>query len=76
MEQAKAGVVRINTDSGNGTGVIFETTGNGRAFVLTNYHVVDDAYRIEVQASDRSEYSATLRGYNAYNDLAVPGNLL
>ena len=64
-------MVRINTNSGNGTGVIFETTGNGRAFVLTNYHVVDDAYRIEVQISDGSEYSATLKGYDAYKDLAV-----
>ena len=71
MEQAKAGVVRINTNSGNGTGVIFETTGNGRAFVLTNYHVVDDAYRIEVQVSDGGGYSATLKGYDAYKDLAV-----
>ena len=71
VEQVKAGVVRINTNSGNGTGVIFETTGNGRAFVLTNYHVVDDAHRIEVQISDGSEYSATLKGYDAYKDLAV-----
>ena len=71
VEQVKAGVVRVNTDSGNGTGVIFETTGNGRAFVLTNYHVVEAAYRIEVQVSDGNGYSATLRGYDAYKDLAV-----
>ena len=64
-------MVRINTNSGNGTGVIFETTGNGRAFVLTNYHVVDEAHRIEVQISDGTGYSATLRGYDAYKDLAV-----
>jgi hypothetical protein len=71
VEEAKVGVVRINTDSGNGTGVIFETTGNGRAFVLTNFHVVEEAYWIEVQVSDGSAYSATLKGYDAYKDLAV-----
>lgn len=71
MEQAKTGVVRINTNAGNGTGVIFETTGNGRAFVLTNYHVVEGTHRIEVQVSDGTGYSATLRGYDAYKDLAV-----
>ena len=71
VEQAKVGVVRINTDSGNGTGVIFETTGNGRAFVLTNYHVIKGGHRIEVQVSDGTGYSATLRGYDAYKDLAV-----
>ncbi len=71
VEQVKAGVVRINTNSGSGTGVIFETTGNGRAFVLTNYHVVEGANRIEAQLSDGSGYSATLRGYDAYKDLAV-----
>lgn len=67
----KTGVVRISTNSGSGTGVIFETSGDGRAFVLTNYHVVDDAYRIEVQITDGSRYSATLQGYDAYKDLAV-----
>lgn len=71
VEQVKTGVVRISTNSGSGTGVIFETSGDGRAFVLTNYHVVDDAYRIEVQITDGSRYSATLQGYDAYKDLAV-----
>ena len=64
-------MVRINAGSSTGTGVIFETNGDGRAFVLTNYHVVEDDYRVEVQVSDGTGYSATLQGYDAYKDLAV-----
>ena len=64
-------MVRIETNSGSGTGVIFETTGDGRGFVLTNYHVVDDSSGIEVQVSEGSNYRATLMGYDAVKDLAV-----
>ena len=71
VEQAKAGVVRIETSQGNGTGVIFETTGEGRGYVLTNYHVVDGSGRIQVQLSEGSEYPASLKGYDAVKDLAV-----
>ena len=71
VELAKAGVVRIETNTGSGTGVIFETTGDGRAYVLTNYHVVDGGNRIEVQVGEGSNYAATIKGYDAVKDLAV-----
>ena len=64
-------MVRIETDQGSGTGVIFETTGSGIGYVLTNYHVIDGATLIEVQVKDGTGYSATLRGYDAIKDLAV-----
>ena len=65
------GVVRIETNSGNGTGVIFETTGDGKAYVLTNYHVVEGFGRINVKTNNGNNYPATLKGYDAYKDLAV-----
>ena len=71
VELAKAGVVRIETNTGSGTGVIFETTGDGRGYVLTNYHVVDGGNRIEVQVGEGSNYAATIKGYDAVKDLAV-----
>ncbi len=39
--------------------------------MLTNYHVVEEVHQIEVQVSGGTGYSATLRGYDAYKDLAV-----
>ena len=71
VEQARAGVVRIETGSGNGTGVIFETTGDGRGYVLTNYHVVEGSGQVRVQVSEGAGYPATLNGYDAVKDLAV-----
>ena len=70
VEQVKPGVVRIETSTGNGTGFIFETTGQ-TALVLTNHHVIDDANRIQVVVNDAQRYRATVRGYDAYRDLAV-----
>ena len=63
-------MVRIETSTGNGTGFIFETTGQ-TALVLTNHHVIDDANRIQVVVNDAQRYRATVRGYDAYRDLAV-----
>ena len=63
-------MVRVETYSGNGTGFIFETTGQ-TALVLTNYHVIDDANLVQVVVNDSETYRATVRGYDAYRDLAV-----
>ena len=71
MEQVKAGVVRIETSWGNGTGFIFETTEQGGALILTNYHVIEDAWAITVRVNDSDTYEPTVRGYNAYRDLAL-----
>ena len=71
VEQVKSGVVRIDTTDGNGTGLIFETASGGRAYVLTNYHVIEGAFRIRVRVNDSELYTATLLGYDAIKDLAV-----
>lgn len=64
-------MVRIETYYGNGTGFIFETTAEGKALILTNHHVVEDAWTISVLVNDSDTYEATVRGYDAYRDLAV-----
>jgi S1-C subfamily serine protease len=50
-----------------GSGCILDTEGN----VLTNYHVVRDADRLEVSLPDQSKYSAKTIGFDEQNDLAV-----
>lgn len=52
---------------GLGTGMIID----GQGHVLTNYHVVGGANKIEVTLSDGSKYTARLIGTDPKTDLAV-----
>ena len=57
------------TTEGTSSGSGFILTEDG--YVITNYHVVEDAVRIEVITHDGSEYAAQLVGSDSSNDLAV-----
>jgi S1-C subfamily serine protease len=61
-------VVQINTDTGLGSGVVYDTKGD----VVTNDHVVTGARRLQVTSpSSKTPLPATLVGEFAANDLAV-----
>ena len=60
-------VALIETDMATGSGFIITADG----YVVTNYHVVEDARTIDVVLYDNSSYSATLEGYDSSNDVAV-----
>jgi S1-C subfamily serine protease len=61
-------VVQINTDSGLGSGVVYDNKGD----IVTNDHVVSGARRLQVTTpSSKSPLPATLVGEFAANDLAV-----
>ena len=61
-------VVQINTDSGLGSGVVYDDKGD----IVTNDHVVAGAHRLEVTTpSSKSPLPAKLVGEFAANDLAV-----
>ena len=59
------GHVTQGTSSGSG----FIITSDG--YVVTNHHVVENATAIKVIAHDGTEYSATVKGSDANNDVAV-----
>jgi S1-C subfamily serine protease len=52
---------------GTGSGCVLDTDGN----VLTNYHVVESAEKLEVSLPDRTKYHAKVIGIDKPNDLAV-----
>jgi S1-C subfamily serine protease len=52
---------------GTGSGFMIDTDGH----ILTNFHVVDGARRLEVTLSDKSKYPARYIGGDKSNDLAV-----
>jgi serine protease Do len=53
-----------------------EATGSGfivdkAGYILTNHHVIENATKITVKLSDKTEYAARLIGSDSYTDLAV-----
>jgi S1-C subfamily serine protease len=52
---------------GQGSGFILDKGGH----VLTNFHVIADANRIEVMTSDKHHYKATIVGTDKVHDLAL-----
>lgn len=56
-----------STSAASGSGFIFSDDG----YILTNYHVIEDAGSITVSCYDGSSYSAALIGYDESNDIAV-----
>lgn len=57
-------------EGGTGSGVIYKKEGD-RAFVVTNYHVIDRAQEIEVSLTDGTRVPAELLGADIITDLAV-----
>ena len=55
------------TSAASGSGFIISTDG----YILTNYHVIDDADSITVSLFDGTTYEALLIGYDESNDIAV-----
>ncbi len=60
-------VVDINTNLGEGTGMIASSNGE----IITNNHVIDGATSINVVIEDRGTYTATVVGTDATADVAV-----
>ena len=71
VKQVRPTVVRVLTDRGkSGSGVIYYTE-DDYAFIVTNWHVIDDYSPINVIVGDESRYSPRVLGYDKHLDLAV-----
>jgi putative serine protease PepD len=51
----------------SGSGCVLDTDGN----ILTNYHVIASASKLEVSLPDHSKYAPTVVGVDKQNDLAI-----
>lgn len=58
------------TEAGTGSGVIYKIDGD-TAYVVTNYHVIENAERIDITLADGTKKEATLVGGDVWTDLAV-----
>lgn len=80
VENSVVGVINIrrsanwmnqeNVESGEGSGVIFEKK-NGKAHIITNYHVIDGADKLEVALPNGDKVDAKILGADQLTDLAV-----
>ena len=70
VKQVRPAVVRIQTSSGSGSGVIFETQGQ-TGYVVTNHHVVEGEVQVSVIVNDSTTYSGSVLGTDSVRDLAV-----
>ncbi|PEQ92996.1 S1C family serine protease [Neobacillus drentensis] len=59
-----------SVESGSGSGVIFQKN-NGKAYIVTNNHVVEGATKLEVSLFDGEKATAEVVGTDALTDLAV-----
>jgi S1-C subfamily serine protease len=57
----------VPTDGGTGSGSIIDN----RGYILTNYHVVKDVYKLFINLYDGSQFEAEVIGQDPENDLAV-----
>ncbi|WP_232818573.1 S1C family serine protease [Exiguobacterium flavidum] len=56
--------------SGSGSGVIYKKS-SGKAYIVSNHHVVDGADKLEITTNDGTKLEAKLLGSDATYDLAV-----
>ena len=70
ISRVRPAVVKIETGSGTGSGVIFDTQGQ-TGFVITNHHVIAEAGRVRVVVNDSTAYQGTVLGSDPVRDLAV-----
>lgn len=59
-----------STEAGTGSGVVYKKSG-GKAYIVTNNHVIEGASELEVTLSDGTKLPAKLIGSDPWTDLAV-----
>ncbi len=57
----------VPQEGGSGSGTIIDE----RGYILTNYHVVENAYKVHVTLADGEQYEGKVIGSDPENDLAV-----
>ncbi|MFZ3590487.1 S1C family serine protease [Bacillus sp. DJP31] len=79
VSDAVVGVINIQAsgfweetsgEAGTGSGVVYKKEG-GKAFIVTNHHVIEGATTVEISLDDGSRVPAEILGSDIFTDLAV-----
>ena len=71
ISKVRPAVVQINVTSAQGNGIGSGVIIDKRGYIVTNYHVVQGAQRVDVMLYDGSTQRATVIGTDQADDLAV-----
>ncbi|WP_042352925.1 S1C family serine protease [Bacillus massiliigorillae] len=66
----EASIFSQGGEAGTGSGVVYEKA-NGKAYIVTNHHVIEGASALEVSLSDGTKIPAKVIGSDVWTDLAV-----
>ncbi len=73
-EESVLGIINYKDDDtlSIGSGVVYKyDETNGLYYLITNYHVIEDAVRLEVRFQDETVAEATIIGYDTEVDIAI-----
>lgn len=70
IQQSKFWGNQENREAGTGSGVVYKKD-NGKAYIVTNNHVIENATELEVTLVDGTKLPAMLKGSDPWMDLAV-----
>ena len=70
VSRVRPSVVRINTRTASGSGVIYDTDGQ-TAYIVTNHHVIEGSAQVTITVNDQQNYQGMVLGTNSVQDLAV-----
>ncbi|MFC4321723.1 S1C family serine protease [Litchfieldia salsa] len=70
LQESNFWTTESSQEAGTGSGVVYKKA-DGKAYVVTNHHVIEGASDIEVSLSDGSRVKAKLLGSDVWTDLAV-----
>lgn len=82
VSEAVVGVINIQTsgfwdeleeegqEAGTGSGVIYKKEG-GKAFIVTNHHVIEGATSVEISLKDGTRIPAEILGSDVFTDLGI-----
>ncbi|MFJ5624492.1 S1C family serine protease [Peribacillus loiseleuriae] len=70
IQQSKFWGNQGNNEAGTGSGVVYKKS-NGKAYIVTNNHVIENATELEVTLVDGTKLPAILKGTDPWMDLAV-----
>ncbi|MGX2961952.1 S1C family serine protease [Peribacillus sp. JNUCC 23] len=70
IQQSKFWGNQENREAGTGSGVVYKKE-NGKAYIVTNNHVIENATELEVTLVDGTKLPAMLKGSDPWMDLAV-----
>ena len=71
IDEVGDSVVRVDTATGSGSGIVVSVDENGAAWILTNNHVIEFATNVEVLVKNETLHAGSIVSADIVRDLAI-----